>query len=295
MPWSGFKSETSTRTHDHVLVRFDPSAPPEEQTMKVTLGESVVVPARKISAGTDNWVCVGASCWPTSALVLDLFADAVLAPLTSMTGRLTALQWARYRARLADIPSSFISSAPKLTQVTEDIIQALRTHPDRRENQLRSGLEFWNLGLRRAYIWMEPEGPLCIQWLLTEADNAKLRVLPNWAGMYPQLSPGQGQVENLFTFTNVRRRGIATQFAYGMYQAAQQAGLREIVTHIHEHNVAACGWAERTGWHRYGTIIRYQADLPGLRNRELFLHRTSRNTRRRSRYAGNSTEVMKAG
>jgi hypothetical protein len=76
-----------------------------------------------------------------------------------------------------------------------------------------------------------------------------------------------------------------------MYEEARRAGLGEIITHIHESNTAACGWAERTGWQSYGTITRYHADVPGLRNRGFFLHRTSQQGRKAASHAGNTVEV----
>src|SRR5947207_10158540 len=81
-----------------------------------------------------------------------------------------------------------------------------------------------------------------------------------------------GQVENLYAFSTARRRGVATQFEYALYHEARRVGLRELVTHIHEANAAARGWAERTGWRPYGTITRYQLDVRALGAYAIFLH-----------------------
>src|ERR1041384_6247275 len=82
----------------------------------------------------------------------------------------------------------------RLTRVTDEVIAQLRAHPEAAENQLKSGLRFWEHGLRRAYIWMDDHEPLCIQWLLTHTDHMALRSLPEWAGMYPPppRRPGPG-------------------------------------------------------------------------------------------------------
>jgi len=119
---------------------------------------------------------------------------------------------------------------------------------------------------------MDQEQPLCIQWLLTDTDRPRLRTLDEWAGMYPPLVANVGQVENLYAFSTARRRGVATQFEYALYHEARRVGLRELVTHIHEANAAARGWAERTGWRPYGTITRYQLDVRALGAYAIFLH-----------------------
>jgi GNAT superfamily N-acetyltransferase len=160
-----------------------------------------------------------------------------------------------------------------LKPITDRFIQCLETHVDRDQNQLRSGLRFWEHGLRRAYVWRDESGPLCMQWLLTKPDNALLRTLPEWAGMYPPLQDGWGQVENLFAFSTARRKGVATQFEYALYHVARDLGLSGLITHIAEGNQAARGWADRAGWQAYGVIVRYRVDLPVLRTLPLYLHR----------------------
>jgi hypothetical protein len=240
-------------------------APVERQQVRIDYGPTVR------SVGTREWLCAGPYCWPVESSTLKLTVNLLLEGTSTVNRHVYVERWVRYRARLKDASSNG-TDPPTLITVTDDIIQKLRSHPDCRHNQMQSGLRFWDHGLRRAYLWWGVEGPLCIQWLLTAADNDKLRSLPTWAGMYPPLAPGCGQVENLFAFSNVRRRGVATQFAYGMYEQARENGLRELVTHIHEGNLAACGWAGRTGWNPYGTITQYRFAWPVVRGRSVFLH-----------------------
>ncbi len=220
-----------------------------------------------------DWLYIGSYGCRVSPFVLNLISNFLFVPLTIFRGRVTPQRWVRYWICPSDVHSG-TPPAPRLTPVTDEIIRQLRNHPDRTHNELQSGLRWWDHGLRRAYVWLETEGPLCIQWLLTDGDNAKLRTLPIWAGMYPPLPPERGQVEHLLRFTNAGR-GVATQFARAMYEEARRAGLRDLITHIHENNVPARVWAERTGWRRYGTITRYGFDLPGLRDLNICLHRTS--------------------
>lgn len=179
--------------------------------------------------------------------------------------------WIRYRIGLADVPPA--PRDVRLTPITDRFIQGLKCHVDHDQNQLKSGLRFWEHGLRRAYVWCDESGPLCMQWLLMKADNALLRTLPEWAGMYPPLEPGWGQVENLFAFSTARRKGVATQFEYALYRMARDLGLAGLVTHIAESNEPARGWATRTGWSAYGVITRYRLDLPVVRSLPLYMHR----------------------
>jgi GNAT superfamily N-acetyltransferase len=237
---------------------------------RVAGGDGIVLP------DPGDWVCLRKYCWAVGPLLLVMVSALLVLPRLVFLGRLAAQRWARYRIRLADAPDV---RGPRLTPVTDSIIRELLDHSDRDQNQLRSGLRFWDHGLRRAFIWLGDEGPLCIQWLLTAADDPALRTLGEWAEMYPPLVPTRGQVENLFAFSGARRRGFATQFAYALYDEARRAGLRELITHIGEDNVAACAWAARTGWQRYGTITRYHLDLPGLRSLSLCLHWTTGKTR----------------
>lgn len=186
--------------------------------------------------------------------------------------RLRAQRWIHYSV---DLTSSLPAAPPdvRLTRITDDVIARLRDHPESAENQLKSGLRFWDHGLRRAYIWMDGGEPMCMQWLLAHGDHAALRTLGEWAGMYPPLPRGVGQVENLFAFASARRQGVASRFEYALYHEARRQGLVRLVTHIHEPNTAARAWADRTGWQRGGTITRYQLDLPWFRARSLYVHR----------------------
>jgi GNAT superfamily N-acetyltransferase len=221
-------------------------------------------------ADLGEWLGLGPYCWEATPFFLAGVTTCLGAIGTSFSERLISQRWIRYRIDLADdLPDS---SDVHLTPVTDDIIRTLRQHPDHAEHQLRSGFRFWDRGLRRAYVWMDREQPLCIQWLLTGADRARLRTLDEWAGMYPPLVSHVGQVENLFAFSTARRRGVATQFEYALYDEARRAGLRELVTHIHDANAAARSWAERTGWHPFGTITRYQLDVRGLRAYAVCVH-----------------------
>ena len=222
---------------------------------------------------TTDWICIGTAAWP-AAPALGRCAARVGATVGSLAGgRLERERWIRYRIGLDTVPPA--PDGVRLSPVTDRFVQCLQTHPDREQNQLRSGLRFWEHGLRRAYVWCDEAGggPLCIQWLLTQPDNALLRTLPEWAGMYPPLPRAWGQVENLFAFSTARRKGVATQFELALFHVARDLGLTGLVTHIAERNQAARGWADRLGWESYGVIVRYRLDLPGARSRALYLHR----------------------
>ena len=217
----------------------------------------------------DDWVCVRGGHW-RAALVRRAAAAGLRSVRAALPSRTRVQRWIRYRIDLANTPPAPPGVA--LPLMTDEIIALVAAHHDRAENQVRSALRFWDHGLRHAFVWMDRGVPLCMQWLLTRADGPRLRALGDWGGMYPPLRPGYGQVENLFAFSGAREKGIATRFEYALYHEARRIGLRGLVTHIHEANTAARGWADRTGWRRYGTITRYQVDLPGLRAWSVHLH-----------------------
>lgn len=219
----------------------------------------------------NSWVCMGGRPWLLPSFAVT-FWDGAMRTLGRVTSWVSVDVWVRYHIDLATVSRE--PSDASLTRVTDQIIDELRCHPDADQNQLRSGFRFWCHGLRRAFVWCSVEGPLCIQWLLTGSDTTLLRSLPGWAGMYHPLPPGYGQVENLFTFSTARRKGVARQFEYMLYDEARRLGLRGLYTHIHARNSAARAWAQRTEWREFGTIRRYTFDLPGLRPVSCYVHRT---------------------
>lgn len=217
-----------------------------------------------------GWICVGHTPVRVSSTVCRVARSACRVAATLSHRRVDSDAWVRYQIRLSDAPAA--PPDVHLTPLTEGMVDRLRGHADHEANQLRSGLRFWDHGLRHAYLWMAGDDPLCVQWLLTPDDEPRMRTLPVWSGMYPPLSPGCGQVENLYTFSGVRRKGVATQFEHALFQLARRAGLTYLTTHIHEGNAAARAWADRTGWEAFGSITRVHVDLPWMRTRSLCVH-----------------------
>ena len=149
-----------------------------------------------------EWLCLGRACC-RARLPLRVGATAVLRLARAAFPRHVLRQrWIRYEIDLADTPPP--PPHVRLTRVTDPIIGELRQRPDRAETNLKAGLRFWDEGLRRAYIWLGADGPLCIQWLLLPEDNSQLRRLSDWSGMYPPLPRGTGQVDHLFAFSAAR-------------------------------------------------------------------------------------------
>jgi hypothetical protein len=192
----------------------------------------------------------------------------------ALPDRLLRETWFRYHIDISAYASGSVSTPAVLTPVTDAFIESLRRHPWRDRPQLRSAVSLWGHGLRNGYVWVENGQPLCFQWLFSHHDNERLQSLPEWSGMYPPLPPGCGQVENLLALPAglCYPGGAATPFAKGMYVLAARRGMRQLITHIHERNLAAQYWANRTGWEAYGCIHRYQFDLPLLRRRQVYLH-----------------------
>ena len=222
-----------------------------------------------------DWLCWSRWCWRLPHAI----ARGVRRILDWLTVHASTLvvaeRWWRY---YVDLHAALPAAPPEvhLTPVTDELVADLRRRPDGDANQLQSGFRFWEHGLRGAFIWLGADGPYCLQWLLTARDNALLRTLPVWAGIYPTLADDGGAVENLYGFGRVHRGAPApcTLFEYALYHHAKSLGLATLLTHISVENAAAQRWAQRTGWSVFGEIARYRIDLRGLRHFHLYLHTT---------------------
>lgn len=182
--------------------------------------------------------------------------------------------WIRYQVDVSALAEDEAATAVELTPIDDAFMENLRSHPWREQPQMKTAFRLWQHGLRGGYVWIKDGQPMCLQWLLTPADNAQLATLSEWSGMYPPLPDHCGQLENILTLPAGLRYpgGAAGPFARAMYKVAAERGLKRLITHIHEANGAAQRWAQRTGWARYGVIQRYRADVPLLRHHYLHLH-----------------------
>jgi L-amino acid N-acyltransferase YncA len=174
-----------------------------------------------------------------------------------------AWRWVRFHIDLASAPSA--PSDVRLTLIDDDVLAGLRAHSDAEDLACSSGLRFREFGMHDGFAWIDAGEPLCSMWLLTERDNAALAAMPEWADMYPPLAHGAGQVEKIWTYTTARHRGVATTFAYALFDEARRRGLRTLSVHIADFNQPALLWAMRSGWTVSGTITRYHIDVPGVR------------------------------
>jgi len=218
-----------------------------------------------------EWLCLGRACWKARAPLRAAVTASFQLARAAFPRHVRRQHWIRYQIDLSDT-----APAPRhvhLTPVTDAIIGALRERPDRAESTFKAGLRFWDEGLRRAYIWIGQDGPLCIQWLLLPEDNRQVRRLRESTGMYPPLPPRTGQVENLFAFSAARLSSVATDFEYALFDEARRLGLQTLITHVHERDGTARAWAEAAGWRAYGTITRYQLGWSARLARSVYLHR----------------------
>jgi GNAT superfamily N-acetyltransferase len=226
-------------------------------------------------AESTDWICAGRACWRGGAPVVAASSN-VLSALPTMSDRIGTQRWVRYRIDLDQVASS--EEDVRLTPLDDALVARLRGHPDYAQEAFASGLDFWALGIKGGLVWLEDGEPLCFQYLLANEDVAVLRERSHWAFMYPPLDAGTGQLEKLWTFSTARKKGVASRYALAMFAEARAAGYRTLITHIHESNEAARSWAQRTGWRQYGTIVRYQFDLPVIRrfNLSVCAHRRIR-------------------
>ncbi len=216
-----------------------------------------------------NWLAVGHACVRMPARLVRA-ADRCLRVMTRLpTKRIGRERWIRWRV---DLEGHLAGRANLLVPLGEADIAGLRTHAEHDADQIVSGFRFWEHGLRRAYSIQQDGAPLAQAWLLTAQDNPRLRTLPTWSGLYPPLPDGVGQMENTHLFRAGRRNRIATEFMQAAFATAGSLGLAVLWTHIADTNTVVLARAERFGWHRCGTIVRYRFDVPGLRHLPVCLH-----------------------
>jgi hypothetical protein len=208
------------------------------------------------------WVCARHSSWRAPSRLGTLCAR-TLDFASRCTKRVVAWRWIRFRIDLRDAPSA--PPDVRLTLIDDAVLAGLREHADAGDLACSSGLKFRELGMLDGFAWIAGGEPLCSMWLLTERDNAALAAMPEWADMYPPLTAGVGQVEKIWTYSNARQKGVATRFAYGLFDEARRRGLRTLTVHIADFNQPALLWAVRSGWSVSGTITRYHLDVPGIR------------------------------
>jgi hypothetical protein len=206
-----------------------------------------------------DWVCVRRRAWRGDSQWCRLLYR-VLTRLSGATSRVRVQRWVRFRLDPADVPLP--ESGIRLTPVSEQLLTALRAHPDHADEGFASGLEFWDFGVRDGFVWCEDGQLRCFQWQLSNADTAALRARSPWGDMYPPLAPGTAHQEKMWTFSSSRMKGVASRFALAMFDEARRAGVTTLIAHISETNSAALALVNRTGWKPYGKIERFYVDFP---------------------------------
>src|SRR5256885_12730516 len=99
-----------------------------------------------------DWVYLGRS--GVGALLRPSLLAALRLMRATLPRRVQVQRWIRYRI---DLTGALPPVAPDvcLTRVTEELMDMLRHHPEQAKDRLRSGLRFWDRGLRRAYVRSE--------------------------------------------------------------------------------------------------------------------------------------------
>lgn len=215
-----------------------------------------------------NWLCVGRRCRPIGRRRAHALRRLVYATARVLGPRATTHEWWRYAVSLAETAPP--PAGVELVPLDDTLIARLRQHPER--EHLATTFHIREVGLGRGFVWMDGEMPVCLQWIFTEADNAKLPQMDEWAPLYPPLPAGTGQVEGLYAFSERRRKGAATDFEFALYEQARRMGLAELVTHVRDDNEPTHRWAAKTGWTRIGTITRLTLDVRGLRKVVICVH-----------------------
>jgi hypothetical protein len=185
-------------------------------------------------------------------------------------GRMMQNVWLRYgmllrKSLLQNVNRRLLSGSARVELMTAATLAELTaSHPA--SNQIATANNLWNHGLRRAYLVRDAAGEVAaFVWVLTSADNERLRTLPRWGGLYTPIPDGWLQLENAFSMGRSLGRGqLLADLACRacLWTNAEAAG---VLAHVGEHNLTIRRWLESLGCRRYGKIVRMQLDLPWLR------------------------------
>lgn len=185
--------------------------------------------------------------------------------------------WARYSMVLAPevvagVAEDLARRPPRVEPLHADVIAEF-TALCPQADQIATAHRLWQHGLRRAFVARASDGrPQAFLWVLTSADNARLRQLPSWAGIYTPIPPGWVQLENAFSIGRTLARGrLMTELAYSAVLRSEPAP-RGILAHMGEHNRVVRRWIESLGCQLDGTIARVRLELPVLRRHPLYVH-----------------------
>ncbi|HQH26050.1 MAG TPA: hypothetical protein PLP17_01525 [Oligoflexia bacterium] len=216
-----------------------------------------------------DWLAAGGMCLPVSRTALNILFRVVIVFKSLLFKRCAVSCWRQYRICL----NGDLNSAVTLTPITEEFMNFLRTHPER--EHFITHFRLWNAGFRTAFVCLRNGRPLCMQWLITAADNESRFRLGVWSSLYLPLSPRTGRLEGFYAFKDTFGNKVATKFTVAMNNKAHSMGLKELVTHVVEENGVVCKWLQKVGWRESGSITCLRLDLPGLRHISICLHENS--------------------
>lgn len=135
-----------------------------------------------------------------------------------------------------DVPALFDINAPGLSH--DDVSDRLYEHL------------LINAGIRHCYVAVTREGrPCAALWLISAADNAKLRNISN--GNFPLLENDEMLLEGLFTLNEYRNRHIMAWGITHVLAVARGSGAAKVLAFVHHKNIASLRTLGRTGFVRY--------------------------------------------
>jgi RimJ/RimL family protein N-acetyltransferase len=113
----------------------------------------------------------------------------------------------------------------------------------------RAGRErFLALGIGTCYVAVTDADEICyMQWLAGPEDNDLLRAHTH----LPLLEPGEALLENAFTPTGFRGRGIMASAMAQIAARASERGARWVLTVVAEDNIASIKGCRRAGFDPY--------------------------------------------
>lgn len=107
-----------------------------------------------------------------------------------------------------------------------------------------------NADIPTCWIAVDSEGTACyMQWLIEARDNARIQT--TWAGLFPELNPGEALLEGAYTADTHRGKGIMAHAMALIAEQARDLGVQQVITFVSEDNIASLKGCERAGFAPY--------------------------------------------
>lgn len=158
-----------------------------------------------------------------------------------------------------DLSVSFPAPAPRIPITVrslrqDDVSRIFRFDAEGMSNDERreivSRLQHVKSGIPTCYVAVtDGDTPAYIQWLMGPKDNDRIQRYFN--GIFPVLGPDEALLENAFTLSGFRGKGVMASAMSAIAEKAAGIGARWVLTFVEKSNIPSLKGCKRAGFHPY--------------------------------------------